>query len=67
VPVYLRVARAGTAFTAYTSADNSAWTPVPGSTVTIGGLTGPLLEGLAVTSHNSGSLCAAVVDTVQAS
>jgi hypothetical protein len=67
VPVYLAVARAGAVLTAYTSADNSAWTLVPGSTVTIGGLTGPLLEGLAVTSHNSGSLCAAVVDLVQAS
>jgi hypothetical protein len=35
--------------------------------VTIGGMSGPLLEGLAVTSHNSTSLCTAMMDTVQAS
>jgi hypothetical protein len=67
VPVYLKVARSATTFTAYTSPGNGTWTLVPGSTVTIGGMSGPLLEGLAVTSHNSTSLCTAVMDTVQAS
>ena len=67
VPAYLKVARSATTFTAYTSPGNGTWTAVPGSTVTIGGMSGPLLEGLAVTSHNSTSLCTAMMDTVQAS
>jgi hypothetical protein len=67
VPVYLKVARSATTFTAYTSPGNGTWTLVPGSTVTIRGMSGPLLEGLAVTSHNSTSLCTVVMDTVQAS
>ena len=59
VPTYLRVARytaGGTAYyTAYTSADGSTWTAVPGSTRTVAGLSGTLLGGVAVTSHNQGT------------
>src|SRR5215472_8006374 len=50
-PAFVQVARSGSTFTAYTSTDGAAWTPVAGSTVTLG-LSGPMLGGLAVTSHN---------------
>ncbi len=54
VPVYLRVARTGgTNFSTYTSTDGVTWTLVPGSTVTIA-MTGTILAGLAVTSHDNG-------------
>jgi hypothetical protein len=53
-PVYLEIVRAGTTFSAYTSPDGSTWTLVPGSTKTMASLTGSLLEGLAVNSHNTG-------------
>src|SRR5260221_8849925 len=64
VPAYLKVARAGTMFTAYTSADGVTWTPVAGSVVTLANLSGTLLAGLAVTSHNGGALCTVTFDTV---
>lgn len=66
-PAYLKVSRSGTAFSAYTSPGNGTWTLVPGSSVSIGGMSGSLLEGLAVTSHNSASTSTVVMDTVQAS
>jgi hypothetical protein len=66
VPVSLKVARSANTFTAYTSPGNGTWTLVPGSTVTIGAMSGPLLEGLGATSHNSAAVCTAVMDTVQA-
>jgi hypothetical protein len=64
VPAYLKVARAGTTFTAYTSADGVTWTPVAGSVVTLANVSGTLLAGLAVTSHNGGALCTVTLDTV---
>jgi len=51
VPVYLQVQRTGSTFTAYTSSDGSTWTLIPGSSVTLN-LTGTLLAGMAVTSHD---------------
>jgi hypothetical protein len=54
VPLYLEIVRSGTTYTAYTSPDGSTWTAVPGSTVTLASLSGSLLEGLAVNSHNTG-------------
>jgi outer membrane protein assembly factor BamB len=54
-PVYLRVGRVGGTYSAYTSPDGAAWTLVPGSGVNLG-LTGPVLAGLAITSHNWGVL-----------
>ncbi|MBV8446076.1 MAG: hypothetical protein JOZ92_09190 [Candidatus Dormibacteraeota bacterium] len=54
-PVFLQVTRAGNTFTAYTSADGATWTLIPGSTATLN-LPSSLLEGLAVTSHNTGTL-----------
>jgi outer membrane protein assembly factor BamB len=62
-PVYIRVARAGGSYSAYSSPDGSTWTLVPGSTVNLG-LTGTVLAGLAVTSHSWGILSSATFDTV---
>jgi outer membrane protein assembly factor BamB len=62
-PAFVRVARSGGTFTAYTSADGSTWTPVAGSSVTF--TTGAtMLAGLAVTSHSSGTTSAVTFDTV---
>lgn len=66
-PVYLMVARSGNVFNAYTSADGITWSPLPGSTVTLANLSGVLLAGLAVTSHNSGTLCAVTFQSVSLS
>jgi hypothetical protein len=63
VPTYLAVAISGTTFTAYTSADGVTWTLVAGSTFTIS-MTGPVLAGLAVCSHNVSQLDTATFDTV---
>jgi hypothetical protein len=62
-PAYVKVTRSGTTFTAYTSADGVTWTLIPGSTFTMS--LGPtVLEGLAVTSHNSGTLGTVTMDSV---
>jgi hypothetical protein len=53
VPLYLEITRSGTTYSAYTSPDGVTWTLVPGSAVTLASLSGSLLEGLAVTSHNT--------------
>ena len=62
VPAWLEVARSGGTFTAYTSSDGVTWTAVPGSSVALT-MTGTLLAGLAVTSHNGGQMGAATFDT----
>jgi outer membrane protein assembly factor BamB len=64
IPVYIRVARTGTTFSAYTSSDGVSWTPVPNSTVVIPALGGALLAGMAVTAHNNGVLSTATFDSV---
>jgi hypothetical protein len=64
VPVYLEITRTGTTFSAFTSPDGNAWTVISGSTVTIAGLTGSLLRGFAVTSHDTGNLSTVDYDTV---
>lgn len=66
-PVYLQVARTGTTFTAFTSSDGVTWTPVPGATVTIAALSGTLLRGFAVTSHNTAKISTVVFDNVATS
>ena len=63
-PVYLRVTRTGTAFAAATSPDGVTWTTVPGAAMTLANLTGPLLRGLAVTSHSNGKAGTVVFDSV---
>jgi hypothetical protein len=56
-PAYVRVVRSGSGgtFTAYTSADGVTWTAVPGSSVTLS-VSGGMLAGLEVTSHNVSAL-----------
>ena len=56
VPVYLQITRNGTTYSAATSTDGVTWTAIPNSSVTLANLTGSLLAGLAVTSHNTGQL-----------
>jgi hypothetical protein len=62
-PAWLKITRAGSTFTAYTSTDGITWTLIPGSTITLN-LGTSLLAGLAATSHNSGVLCTVVMDSV---
>jgi hypothetical protein len=62
-PLYLKVARSGGSYSAYSSPDGSVWTLVPGSGVSPG-LTGTVLAGLAVTSHTWGVLGAGTFDSV---
>jgi hypothetical protein len=64
VPVFLKVTRSGSTFTAYTSPDDTNWSLIPGSTAAINGLGGTLLAGLADNSHNAGALCTVTMDTV---
>ena len=52
VPLFLRVSRVGSTFSAYTSADGAHWSLIQDSTVTLKALSGPVLAGLAVTAHN---------------
>jgi hypothetical protein len=54
-PAYLKVTRSGNTFTAYTSPDGVSWALIAGSTFTMN-LPSAMLEGLAVTSHNTGAL-----------
>ena len=62
-PAYLKVGRAGNVFTAYTSSDGVNWSPIAGSSVTLG-LSSALLAGMAVTSHNPGTTSTATFDSV---
>jgi outer membrane protein assembly factor BamB len=64
LPVYLRVMRAGTTFTAYTSLDGTTWTLIPNSSRTLTNLSGTLLWGVAVTAHNGSKLSTLTLDTV---
>ncbi len=63
VPVYLQVQRSGTTYTASTSSDGVTWTPIPGSSVTLGP-TGTWLAGLAVTSHTTSKVSTATFGAV---
>ena len=62
-PAYMRVARSGSTFTAYTSTDGVTWTLMPGSVVTLP-MSGTLLAGMAVTSHNTIQLSTVAFDKV---
>jgi len=55
-PKYLAILRSGTTYSVETSSDGVTWTPLAGSSVTIGALTGSLLAGVASTSHNAAAL-----------
>ena len=63
-PLFLRITRTGTTFVALTSADGTTWTAVAGSSVSLPGLTGTLLAGMAVTSHDTTRVATARFDTV---
>jgi hypothetical protein len=63
-PAYLRVAVAAGSFTAYTSSDGVNWTAVPGSTRTLS-LSGSLMAGLAVSSHQNSTAAQTVFDQVK--
>jgi hypothetical protein len=63
VPVYLQVQRTGTTFTGSTSSDGVTWTPIPGSSVTLGP-TGTWLAGMAVTSHTTSKVSTATFGAV---
>jgi hypothetical protein len=64
VPAWLRITRGGNTFTTYTSGDGLTWTLVAGSSFNLA-LPATVLEGMAVTSHNAGTLCTVVYDAVQ--
>jgi outer membrane protein assembly factor BamB/regulation of enolase protein 1 (concanavalin A-like superfamily) len=64
VPVYLEIARSGSTFTTYTSTDGANWQPVAGSTITLAGLAGTMLAGMAVSSHNPAQTSTATMSAV---
>jgi hypothetical protein len=64
IPVYVRVARAGNSFSAYTSTDGITWQLIPNSTFTEN-MQGTLLAGIALTSHNLTVLSTATFEHVQ--
>jgi hypothetical protein len=66
VPVYLAVARVGNTYSAFSSSDGVTWTPISGSSVKLN-MSGSLLGGLAVTSHNANALGTATFDGVSVS
>ncbi len=62
-PIFLKVERSGTIFTAYVSKDDNDWTAIDGSSIALN--TGnTMLAGLAVTSHNPGAVRAVTFDTI---
>ena len=65
-PLYVKIARAGNLFSTYLSNDGVNWNYVLGSTSEID-LTGPMQEGLAVSSSDWQQLGTATFDTVQTS
>lgn len=61
-PVWLRLTRAGQTVTGAVSFDGTTWSDVGSDTLAIG--TGPVLAGLALTSHDDAALAAATFDSV---
>lgn len=64
VPIYLKISHSATSFSAYTSNDGTSWNLIPGSTITLSNLTGSLLTGMAVTSHNPSAATTALFENV---
>src|SRR5690606_17270423 len=60
-PRYMRLARSGDVFSAYTSVTGTDWQLLGSRTVPMGT---DVQVGLAVTSHRNGTLCTAVFDNV---
>ncbi len=63
-PTYLKIGVSGDTFSAFTSSDGVTWQMVPNSSATIPALTGVLLAGLVVCSHNSQELNTTVFNNV---
>ncbi|MGO8957333.1 MAG: hypothetical protein ACLQFR_08205, partial [Streptosporangiaceae bacterium] len=64
LPAYLWVGSSGSTFTAYGSNDGYDWVPIPGSTVTLPGMPGSLLAGLAVASDDTSTSTTATMTGV---
>jgi autotransporter-associated beta strand protein len=62
-PYWVRLVRSGTIFSAYASANGTAWTQIGGST-NLSGLGASALWGLAVTAHTNGLASVATFDSV---
>lgn len=60
-PYWIRVVRTGNTFTASRSSNGTSWTTIGSQSITMGT---NVTIGLAVTSHNDGTLCTAVFDNV---
>src|SRR5579885_1651475 len=60
-PTYLQITRSGNTYTAFTSKDGVTWTAIPDSTFPLD-MPGPLMAGLAVTSHQPGLVGAVSFD-----
>jgi fibronectin type 3 domain-containing protein/regulation of enolase protein 1 (concanavalin A-like superfamily) len=60
-PYWMKLVRSGNTFTGYASANGSTWTTIGSQTFT---MAATAYVGLAVTSHNNSSLCAATFDNV---
>jgi regulation of enolase protein 1 (concanavalin A-like superfamily) len=60
-PQWVRLRRVGTTLTAWSGADGSTWQTIGSATIT---LNSTVYVGLAITSHNPGSLASAVVSNV---
>jgi hypothetical protein len=60
-PYWVKLVRSGNTFTGYRSLDGTNWTPQGTNTMT---MSSPVYVGLALTSHNSSSLCTATFDNV---
>ena len=61
-PAWLRLTRAGSTITAFSSANGTTWTQVGSTTI---GFSATVYAGLAVTSHVAGTLMTGVFDSVQ--
>jgi hypothetical protein len=63
-PIYVLINRTGTTFSAAISNDGVTYTPIANSSVNLPNLSGALLSGLSLVSHNQGILGTATFDTV---
>lgn len=62
-PYWVKLSRSGNTFAGYRSPDGAAWTLQGSTTITV---SSNVYAGLALTSHNSSSLCTAMFDNVTA-
>lgn len=65
VPTYLRVTRWKNIFTTYVSPDGVTWSALGGSSVSMD-IQGPMLGGVALTSHNAALMSSAKIDSFSA-